>query len=191
MAIKTYALVVTATGQIDRRQDFPEGEQPALAASKGRRWLLDDPPPFNAASQTRTQTTPIPAEAAEVPYVVAPIGLAALRAKRKAVLAAKRFEVETGGITVGGAQIRTDRESQGLIVGAKAAIDAAAIETVNWKAANGWVELSGAQVTAIATAVAQHVQACFSHEKALAEALDAAGSAPAILAVDLDSGWPT
>lgn len=199
MTLKTYALVRTSLGTIERRQQFDEGQQPVLAAAKDRRWLLDEPPSFNEAFQTRTETTPIPAEATGVPYVVATLGLAALRLKRKAVLAEKRWQLETGGITISGASIRTDRESQALITGAKVAIDVGAISSVDWKASNGFVTLNGVQVTAIATAVCQHVQACFSNEKALAAALDAAGSdtgltlaqrAAQILAVDLDSGWP-
>ena len=83
----------------------------------------------------------------------------------KAHAAAVRFARETGGITVAGARILTDRESQGLIAGAMLRAqmlgDAASFR---FKAASGFVTLTGAEMQALAVAVGEHVQACFALE---------------------------
>ena len=99
-------------------------------------------------------------------------------------LAALRYTKETSGITVNGTEILTDRESQAMISGAYCAclIDPARI--INFKGANGWIQLSASEITAIASAVADHVQACFTREKELAELLHAD------INTDLTTGWP-
>lgn len=112
-----------------------------------------------------------------------------IRTELRARAEARRWQVETGGIVVGGAAVRTDRESQAMITGAAAAV-AHGLTAIDWKAANGWVQLTGAQVTALAAAVAAHVQGCFSREREICEAIDAAGTVAELLAIDLSAGWP-
>ena len=70
MALQTYALIKTAAGSIERRQSFESGEQPTLAVAKGLRWILDNPPAYDASRQRLVVTTPIAAEATSVPYTV-------------------------------------------------------------------------------------------------------------------------
>lgn len=70
MAIKLYACVRTASGTIERRQNFVEGQQPTLAPAKGLRWILDEPPAFDAASQRAVVQVPIAENATQVPYTV-------------------------------------------------------------------------------------------------------------------------
>ena len=80
-----------------------------------------------------------------------------------------RFARETAGVLLNGARIKTDRESQATINGALASLQAGLIQTVDWKAANDvWINLGLAEMTAIAQAVATHVQTSFSLEKQLA-----------------------
>lgn len=112
-----------------------------------------------------------------------------IRTELRARAEARRWQVETGGIVVGGAAVRTDRESQAMITGAAAAV-AAGVSPIDWKAANGWVQLTGSQVTALAAAVAAHVQGCFSREREICEAIDAASTVAELLAIDLSAGWP-
>ena len=114
-----------------------------------------------------------------------------LRRARLVAASAKRYVIETGGIVVAGAVIRTDRESQALIAGAFNAVQQDPAKTIDWKAADGtWVHLNATQIAAIAAAVADHVQACFSAERAHAEALAQLDTVAGLIAHDLESGWP-
>jgi hypothetical protein len=93
--------------------------------------------------------------------------------KLRAYAAAARYRREAGGVTIGGAEIRTDRESQGLIAGALLRAQINAEATFQFKTATGFVTLSGAQMQAIAVAVGEHVQACFAKEAEVLAAIDA------------------
>jgi hypothetical protein len=87
-----------------------------------------------------------------------------------------RYAKETGGITVSGVAMPTDRETQTQLAGANSYVQATPSATIQWKLANGsFVSLSAAQISAIATAVAAHVQACFAAEATLVAGI-AAGS---------------
>lgn len=105
---------------------------------------------------------------------------------RRAELAALRHTHETGGV----AGLRTDRESQALLTGAALAATLDPAHTIDWKGADGWVTLDSAQLLAAARQVRAHVQACFSNERALAAAIDAAPDVASLLAIDLGRGWP-
>jgi hypothetical protein len=124
-----------------------------------------------------------------------PLSKAEVAEARKADLAAYRYRVETGGVTVGGTLIASDRQSQAMIAGAKLFADMNPAAMIDWKGASGWVQIDAAAVTAIANAVGDHVQACFSAERIHAEALDAivadtAGTADDLIAHDITTGWP-
>lgn len=86
-----------------------------------------------------------------------------------AYTAQKRWEKETGGIEVNGQIIDTSRESQSMITGAYAYSQANPSETIQFKAASGWVTLDAPTIAAIATAVGAHVQACFALEANIAD----------------------
>lgn len=90
-----------------------------------------------------------------------------------AYAAAKRWQVETGGIVVSGASIDTTRESQAMITGAHAYAQANPEATISFKAAGGFVTLDAATMIAVASAVGQHVQACFAREAAVVAAITA------------------
>lgn len=106
----------------------------------------------------------------------------------RAYAAEKRWRVETGGITVGGASIATDRASQAMITGAHAYALANPEATIAFKSAAGFVTLTSAQVIAIATAVGVHVQACFLVEAAVGAAITA-GTITDFAAID-GADWP-
>lgn len=101
-----------------------------------------------------------------------------------AELAALRYNKETAGITVNGSEILTDRESQAMLSGAYCAclIDPARI--IDFKGANGWIQLSASEITIIAAAVADHVQACFTRENELSVLLQSD------IDTDITTGWP-
>lgn len=101
-----------------------------------------------------------------------------------AYAANRRWQVETGGITVGGSLIDTSRESQAMITGAYNYSQVRPDKLIKFKAASGWVELDAATVAAIATAVGDHVQACFDAESEVVAAI-AAGTVTTVEQVDV------
>ncbi|WP_225923563.1 DUF4376 domain-containing protein [Pseudomonas marvdashtae] len=103
-----------------------------------------------------------------------------------AQIASVRYQHETAGITVNAVSIDTTRDSQALITAAalSAVIDPTYLCV--WKALNGPVTLTAAQIIEIATAIRAHVQACFDRECQLLKAL-AEGTYTADM---LDHGWP-
>jgi hypothetical protein len=88
-------------------------------------------------------------------------------AQLQAYAANVRFVKETAGIIVNGVAVATDRGSQALINGAYNFVTINPSATVNFKGSAGFVQLNATQVTAIAVAVATHVQACFAEEAVL------------------------
>lgn len=105
-------------------------------------------------------------------------------------LAALRYQHETAGITLNGMTIETDRQSQSLITGAWSFSQLNPAALIDWKGVTGWVQIDAAAISAIAGAVATHVQACFSNERVLSEAIAAATTVEALNAIDLTVGWP-
>lgn len=67
-----------------------------------------------------------------------------------------------GGLTVNGVTIQTDLETRTNLLGARELN-----QDIKWKTPNGFVDLTAAQIDAIAIAVGQHVQKCFDAEAAL------------------------
>lgn len=101
-------------------------------------------------------------------------------------IAARRWQAETGGITVNGIAIDTGRDSQALITGAAVSAMLDPSYALRWKTPDGFVDLTGEQVIGVATAVRAHVQACFDREAELLDALEAGTFTPEML----DEGWP-
>lgn len=113
------------------------------------------------------------------------------RAAKIAALEARRWIVETSGIVVDGAEIRTDRESQSKISGALQLVERNPTAVIDWKGANGWVQIQKPEVEMIADLVAAHVQACFTRERQLHDLIMAAEDIAALDAIDIDAGWPS
>lgn len=118
----------------------------------------------------------------------APVVPPPTKADLKAYAASKRWEIETGGITVAGAAIQTDRASQAMITGAFAYAQPNPTASIAYKAAGGFVMLAAAEVEAIANAVGAHVQACFAAEAAIVGAIEA-GAITTFAAID-GADWP-
>lgn len=96
----------------------------------------------------------------------------------------RRFREETRGITVADRRYATTRDSQAQIERACSAMESG--ETIHWKTAGGFAELSRAQLIAVRTAVRAHVQACFDREAALLALLEAGDYDDTLLG----TGWP-
>lgn len=116
--------------------------------------------------------------------------LADTQAARKADVAQRRYEKETGGVSVAGVVVRTDRESQAMLTGAKSFSDVNPDALIDWKTADGWAKIDRATLTSIAQAVGAHVQACFSNERVHHEAIDALSTSADMEAYDISTGWP-
>lgn len=102
------------------------------------------------------------------------------------MIAARRYEEETKGIVLNGAEIKTDHQSQMKVIGAALSVNMDPSKTYQWKAANGFIELDATTVLAIANAVDSHVQACFERESQLVEAVNNGTYEEEML----DQGWP-
>jgi len=125
---------------------------------------------------------------------LAPPTLDHLRQQAKSRIAARRYAAETGGLTLpDGTGLRTDRESQAMIGNAVALAQLEPDAPVAFKAASGWVTLTGAQMQAVGRAVGAHVRACFAREQAIGELIDLADTVDEVLATydaEKDEGWP-
>lgn len=113
-----------------------------------------------------------------------------LKERLSAYAAARRWAVETGGITVNGAPVYTDRETQSKLTAAHARAADNPSFTVRWKTAAGsFVTLNAAQVTAIANAVFDHVQAAYDVEADVVAGI-AGGTITTTAQIDAAS-WPS
>lgn len=123
-------------------------------------------------------------------YTLAPLPVDQVRADLMAAVSAKRWAVETGGLTLpGGATVGTTIDDQNRITSVIANAQLAGVASVDFKAQSGWVTLSLEHMRGIAAAIALHVQACFSAERAHHEAI-AAASAADLYSYDINAGWP-
>ncbi len=111
--------------------------------------------------------------------------LGELKAQKKAEIAASRYVAETSGITVSGATIDTDRDSQALITGAALAAVIDGEYALNWKTTAGFIHLSAPEIIAVAQAVRAHVQSCFDREGELVAQVDAAQSKEDLDAIEI------
>lgn len=107
-----------------------------------------------------------------------------LKAAKYEEIAAARYAAETGGCTVDGVTIATDRGSQALLT---AAVVTARLDLefkTRWKCADGrFVTLDAMQLRAIGDAVTAHVEACFAREAELVELIDAAATPDELAAI--------
>jgi len=149
-------------------------------------------PPTVTVNQRLTQGEPeeyAPGHWRET-WIVTDIPLSEAKANRSNDLASLRYQHETAGITLSGMTIETDRESQALITGAYCTSLLNPAVMIDWKGVNGWTQIDAATIAGIAASVSIHVQACFSKERVLSEALDAAETVEGVQAIDLTTGWP-
>lgn len=97
-----------------------------------------------------------------------------IKANYKDLLASKiaetRYNKEVGGLNVNGITIKTDRESQSMLIGATVLVGDE--EILKWKTEAGFIDLTGLQIKAIAAAVRNHIQACFNREAELLAELE-------------------
>lgn len=129
----------------------------------------------------------------EIPPVLPPIPtLADLQGRLEADVTAKRWAVETGGLWLpGGVHILTGIEDQNRVTSVVANAHLAGVTEMDFKAASGWVTLTVEQIDGIAAAIALHVQAGYSNERAHHTAIAALETVEAAAEYDIGTGWPS
>jgi hypothetical protein len=125
--------------------------------------------PYDPETQTYTISRTITNTKVIDTWVVTDKPREAIDARLLAALAAHRYAVETGGTTVGGVPLNTDRDTQAVLTAARTLAKEDSGYSVKWKAANGsFFTLNSATIIAAANAVAAYVQKCFSSEATVA-----------------------
>ena len=108
---------------------------------------------------------------------------------------ARRWDVMTGGLSLpGGIVVGTTIDDQNRITSVVANAELAGLtdtDEVDFKAISGWVSISISEVKAIAGAIGQFVQACYTAERAHHEAINALESREEIESYDVTTGWPS
>jgi hypothetical protein len=112
------------------------------------------------------------------------------RAQLVTLATSMRWERETGGVTLpNGIRVATSKADQDRITSVLVNAAEAGVESVDFKAESGWATLTIDQVRGIASAVARHVQACFSAERRHHEAIAVLADAN-LASYDITTGWP-
>lgn len=113
----------------------------------------------------------------------------------KAKVTAKRWEVETGGITLPNrVHVLSGVEDQNRIATSIQGMTEAGLDSIDFKASSGWVKLTLTELKAISVALTRHVEACFARECALHKMCDEAKTVEELKHIaeqDLNEGWPT
>lgn len=178
---------------IPRPNWFFDGGVPvddAFLADKGIYPLSDVRPADTAFARYNRGGYVVADGVATVEYIKVDRDIEDAKSWLKNVVTTRRFDHETKGIEINGAYVATDRDSQAKINGAFNLASYNLDTTIDFKGANGWVALSGAEMLGIGVAVGRHVQACFSKERALHEAIDACEDLAALELIDIEAGWP-
>jgi len=103
------------------------------------------------------------------------------------LIAARRFIAEVAGIAVAGVPVYTDRTTQNKLTAAAFRALRNPEYTVDWKCTNGsFITLNAEQITAIADAVGDYVQACYTREGELVAAFNDGTFTEEML----EEGWP-
>lgn len=127
-------------------------------------------------------------------YDVVDIDIEELRQAKLEAATDMRWSVMTGGMTLpNGVQVGTTIDDQNRITSVVANAALAGLtdaDEVDFKSNSGWVRITIAEVKAIAGAIGQFVQACYSAERAHHEAIDKLKTPEQIRDYDIEVGWP-
>lgn len=114
-----------------------------------------------------------------------------LRQKLKDQVTGKRWEVETGGLTLpNGVKVKTAIDDKNRITTVVVNAKLAGLTTVNFKADSGWVTMSLTDLESIAGAIALHTDACFTAEMNHHLAIDQLEYVD-LVKYNIATGWPT
>lgn len=101
------------------------------------------------------------------PYIInTPKSVEQVRQLKASQVSSSRYDKEVAGITLpDGTKVLTDRQTQATITSALVRIQRKPDQLIDWKGVEGWVQLNKEAVEAIADAIGDHVQTCFTAEK--------------------------
>ncbi|MCI8212571.1 hypothetical protein AUC61_23860 [Pseudomonas sp. S25] len=103
------------------------------------------------------------------------------------LIAQERFQREISGAIVNGFAVMTDRETQSKLSAASLRAQRTPDYVVDWKLADGsFATLDAPSIISLADGVDDYVQACYSRERDLLEALSSGGFTREMLSI----GWP-
>lgn len=140
-------------------------------------WMWDDYQKWLDAGNT-----PLPMDTAK--------SVEEIRADLVAAATEQRWLCETGGIDLNGMRVGTSLDDQNRLSGVLSAIQLGGLESVDFKAQSGWVQLSAPELQGIALAISAHVQACFTAERAHHDAIERLQAQADVDAYDVMAGWP-
>ena len=167
------------------RRENPNTSYTATFSAEGYEWIFPAPQPtYNQYTQRVKEITPVLTDKGhyEQQWAVEDIilteeetaySISQLKQQKLTQLANLRYQKEVSGIAVGGTTIKTDRESQATLTGAWVAVQQNPARLIDWKADSGWTQIDKTTVEALSSAVAYHVQACFSRERVLSTEIEA------------------
>lgn len=187
----------SATGYVEKPMPL-EGYETVSSAGAGGVYLVPASLTRPTPNAFQTLTGPVyDLDAGTIVYSTAYKSLADCKAVKLAELATYRYEQEVGGVVVGGATIKTDRETQAILsAGYVKAREDENYTIASWKVTNGvFTSLDATTIIAIADAVEAHVQACFDNEKLHTQGGDGTGGINALTtqaavdAYDITGGW--
>ena len=176
--------------------DIVEATQPYVELSGGyklvERWVEANP--TTDIDEKSGETIEFRDDKIVVVYSYTLPDVSLMKAHHKALLANKRWEVETGGAVINNIQFATDRESQTKYTAVAVAISQADPMTwsINWKTNDGqFVTLNAQQMMGAINYVMYHVQNSFNKEYEFQQQIDACTTVAEVLAVDFSTGWPS
>ena len=97
-----------------------------------------------------------------------------LKVRKRAEIAAARYDYEISGIIFKNVHVTTDREDQSMITAIALSATLNNDFTTVWKGTDGYIDLNAQEVLTLAYLVAEHVEAAFAEEKRLSELIDSA-----------------
>lgn len=118
------------------------------------------------------------------------------RVERRSAVMARRDRAEWSGCETAVGRVDSDPDSQrklgGAVQMAMIAQAAGAPFSIEWTLQDNTTALpDAAAMIQMGLAVGQHVSACHAHCLALKAAIDAAVDQDSLLAIDIDTGWPS
>lgn len=178
---------------------FPPDPGASMLAAWGYDAVERTEPTYNPLTQRVQEVAPVQVSGQwrqawlveDLPAEDAAAVVASMRAALMERATAERWKHEEGGLALSnGVRVATTRDDQNRLTSVVANAALAGVESVDFKAASGWTTLTFAEVRGIAAAIALHVQACFSAERAHHQAIAALDTPEELANYDVTAGWP-
>ena len=164
--------------------------------------LIDQRPDHNSSYESVADLGTVsgdPEAGFKIDYTIVPKQYSECSTVLKELIASLRFKKQEAGILVNDTPVRSAKYDRDMLRDTVDELEAGTIASVKWKASTGWLTLGLAELKPLRTAVVQHIQACFEHESALCELIDALGGDDQpddwfdqLMAINLSvhEGWP-